>query len=101
MCPRTTMMTRKIETLDSEIFNRIINQIKPYTVDEWESWQSFVETKYRIMRNDMSENHFFLHVIPKVIVLHGYGDPLLDKKFPFFRVVHSCISKRSVNVDSE
>lgn len=82
MCPRTTMMTRKIETLDSEIFNRIINQIKPYTVDEWESWQSFVETKYRIMRNDMSENHFFLHVIPKVIVLHGYGDPLLDKKLP-------------------
>jgi radical SAM protein with 4Fe4S-binding SPASM domain len=28
----------------------------------------------------MSENHFFLHIIPKVLVLHGYGDPLLDKE---------------------
>ena len=27
----------------------------------------------------MSENHFFLYIIPKVIQLHGYGDPLLDK----------------------
>jgi len=27
---------------------------------------------------DMSENHFFLYIIPKVIQLHGYGDPMLD-----------------------
>jgi len=26
----------------------------------------------------MSENHFYLYIIPKVIQLHGYGDPLLD-----------------------
>ena len=30
----------------------------------------------------MAENHFFLYVIPRVIVLHGYGDPLLDKNIP-------------------
>ena len=82
MCPRTTMMTRKIETLDRETFNTIAEQLKPYSKEEWETWQRFVEEKYGIPRDSMSENHFFLHVIPKVLVLHGYGDPLLDKEMP-------------------
>jgi hypothetical protein len=28
------------------------------------------------------ENHYFLYVIPRVIVLHGYGDRCLDKNIP-------------------
>lgn len=82
MCPRTTMMTRKIMTMESDTFKKIADQIKAYTKEEWEQWQTFVEKKYNIDRNIMSENHFFLHIIPQVIVLHGYGDPLLDKKLP-------------------
>ncbi len=80
MCPRTTMMTREIKVLDQSLFERIVDQIKPFTKEEWESWQVFVEKEYKVPRNDMSENHFFLHIIPKVIQLHGYGDPLLDKR---------------------
>jgi len=82
MCPRTTMMTRQIETMSVDVFNDIISQLRPYTAAEWEEWQQFVENSYHIPRNDMSENHFFLHIIPKVIVLHGYGDPLLDRHMP-------------------
>ena len=82
MCPRTTMMTRKIERLDSGTFNKIIDELTPFSKDDWEKWQSFVEEKYGINRHDMSENHYFLHVIPKVIQLHGYGDPLLDSELP-------------------
>jgi MoaA/NifB/PqqE/SkfB family radical SAM enzyme len=79
MCPRTTMMTRKTETIDNEAFKRIMEQVKPFSETSWLNWQEFVEENYHVQRDDMSENHFFLHVIPKVIVLHGYGDPLLDK----------------------
>lgn len=82
MCPRTSMMTRPIETMDLIVFKKIIDQIRPFSESEWETWQTFVEKEYRISRHDMSENHFFLHVIPKVLVLHGYGDPLLDKDMP-------------------
>jgi len=82
MCPRTTMMTRPIETMQTDVFEKVISQLRPWSAKEWETWQTFVEEKYHIDRNDMSENHFFLHVIPKVIVLHGYGDPLLDKNIP-------------------
>ena len=80
MCPRTTMMTRKTETLDQEIFERIADQITPFSDEEWKTWESFAEEKYKIAPNEMSENHFFLYIIPKVIQLHGYGDPLLDKR---------------------
>jgi len=79
MCPRTTKMTRPIETIDSDTFSNIIKQLTPFSVSEWNKWKTFVETTYNIYENDMSENHFFLYIIPKIIQLHGYGDPLLDK----------------------
>lgn len=79
MCPRTTMMTRKIETIDNVVFTDVMDQVKPFSSANWGKWQNFVEKNYHIPRTDMSENHFFLYVIPKVVVLHGYGDPLLDK----------------------
>ena len=82
MCPRTTMMTRPVQNLDMDIFKTIIDQIAPFSDEKWHKWEKFVEASYGIPRDDMSENHFFLHIIPKVIVLHGYGDPLLDKDMP-------------------
>ena len=78
MCPRTTMMTRPIEELDIETYRKIVNQLRPWTKKEWKDWESFVEKNYGIPKSDMSENHFFLYIIPKVITLHGYGEPVLD-----------------------
>jgi len=82
MCPRTTMMTRPIETMKKELFKNIIDQLRPWTESEWSSWETFVQEKFSIQPDDVAENHFFLYVIPRVIVLHGYGDPLLDKNIP-------------------
>ena len=79
MCPRTTRMTRSVETLDMDTFKNVVDQLIPFSSEDWALWQDFVEEKYGISREGMSENHFFLHIIPKVVVLHGYGDPLLDK----------------------
>jgi radical SAM protein with 4Fe4S-binding SPASM domain len=79
MCPRTTMMTRSVVALKQEEFKSIIKQIRPFTNKEWRNWEDFVQKNYGIKPDDMSENHFFLYIIPKVIQLHGYGDPLLDK----------------------
>jgi len=79
MCPRTTKMTRPIETMGMEMFENIVEQLSPFANSEWEQWKSFVKKTYDIDEGDMSENHFFLYIIPKVIQLHGYGDPLLDR----------------------
>lgn len=82
MCPRTTLMTRPVKTISKELARRIIDQLIPWKDWEWKEWEHFVTDKYRIWPDEMSENHFFLYVIPKVIVLHGYGDPLLDPHMP-------------------
>jgi len=78
MCPRTTMMTRPVEKLPMDVFRRVLETIRPWTAREWSSWEDFAEKRYGVPRDAVSENHFFLFVIPKVIQLHGYGDPLLD-----------------------
>jgi wyosine [tRNA(Phe)-imidazoG37] synthetase (radical SAM superfamily) len=82
MCPRTTMMTRKIETISPDLFIKVVKQIKPHTKSDWAEWEKFVQKRYGIPPDAMGENHFFLYVIPKVIQLHGYGEPLLDKNMP-------------------
>ncbi len=82
MCPRTTKMTRPIETMSLATFQNVVDQLKPHTPEKWAEWEAFVAREYGIARDDMSENHFFLYIIPKVIQLHGYGDPLLDKSMP-------------------
>jgi radical SAM protein with 4Fe4S-binding SPASM domain len=74
------MMTRKIETLGQETFEKVINQMTPFSKEDWETWKTFVKDQYGIGPDEMSENHFFLYVIPKIVQLHGYGDPLLDKR---------------------
>lgn len=89
MCPRTTMMTRKIEDIDRDTFINVVDQIRPHTTEEWNEWKAFCEKKYGIHEDEMSENHFFLYIIPKVIQLHGYGDPLLDRHMDeYVRILH-------------
>jgi len=82
MCPRTTMMTRPVETMAPELFKCVIDQLRPFSHEQLNRWEDFAESYYGVSRNDMSENHFFLYIIPRVIVLHGYGDPLLDRHIP-------------------
>ncbi len=82
MCPRTTIMTRPIETMKPELFKRVIDQLQPFSSEQLARWEDFVVRNYGIKKDEMNENHYFLYVIPRVIVLHGYGDPLLDKSMP-------------------
>jgi len=84
MCPRTTRMTRKIKTMSVNDFKKIISQIAPWSEREWNKWKLFCEEEYDIKENDMSENHFFLYIIPQVIQLHGYGHELLNKNIDKF-----------------
>lgn len=86
MCPRTTSMTRPVETMSIKNFDSIVEQINPFTLEEWNTWKKYVKDTYGIDESEQSENNFFLYIIPKVIQLHGYGDPLLDKNIiPFVK----------------
>jgi radical SAM protein with 4Fe4S-binding SPASM domain len=81
-CPRTTLMTRPVKTMEPELFKKIIDQVEPHSEKRWNDWVTFAEEYYGVPRDEQSENAFFLYVVPKVITLHGFGDPLLDKNIP-------------------
>ena len=48
MCPRTTMMTRPIETMQKETFEKVINQLKPWSAEKWASWEKFAAENYKV-----------------------------------------------------
>ncbi len=78
MCPGPARMTRPRVTMAREVFSKVVTQLRPWNSEEWSRWEDFVGRSYGVPKEGMSENHFFLYVIPKVVVLHGYGEPLLD-----------------------
>ena len=79
MCPRTTLMQRKNQWIDSSLFEKVLDQIVPHTPEHLDSLLKFVQEKYRIQTEEQSENHFYFDIISRCLTLHGYGEPLLDR----------------------
>lgn len=77
-CPRTTLMTRPVKTMSNEVYQKVVNQLYPHNRGLWQRWENFARKEYGIPLDEQSENAFFLYILPRVVVLHGYGDPLLD-----------------------
>jgi radical SAM protein with 4Fe4S-binding SPASM domain len=78
MCPRTTAMTRKVQTIDDLDFEKVIHQIEPHTKEEIKQFLTFVEEEYGINELSRSENAFYFYVSSTCLTLHGYGEPLID-----------------------
>lgn len=81
-CPRTTLMTRPVKTMGEGIFEHVADQLYPHPRELWNEWIRFAKHNYGVSVWEQSENAFFLYILPRVIVLHGYGDPLLDPHIP-------------------
>lgn len=108
MCPRTNLMTRKIEDLTETVFESIANQISPHSDSLWDEWVTFCKENYHIAPDDEpSENHFFLYVISDVIQLHGFGEPVLDKNIAKYikilsdRGIKTYFSTNPININYE
>ncbi|MBF0216063.1 MAG: SPASM domain-containing protein [Candidatus Omnitrophica bacterium] len=78
MCPRTTLMDRPIKTMDMELFEKVLSQIKPFTGEDLDDFDGFIQRTYSIYPSEMSENAFYFYTSSRYLVLHGFGDPLLD-----------------------
>jgi len=80
MCPRTELMTRKNIWIDDSTFLKIVDQIQPHSNQDLEKFWDFIESEYGLNENEPSENTFYFRVVSRCVILHGYGEPLLDKK---------------------
>lgn len=93
MCPRTTLMTRKNIWIDDEMFERVLDQMRPHSAEDLRIFWDFVYGKYNLDAETRSENGFYFHISSRCVTLHGYGEPLLDKNI--IRRVEAC-TKRNI-----
>ncbi len=79
MCPRTIYMTRKNIWISDEIFEEALSNIKTYNEDKLNDFWKWLENNTPYNPNEVSENGFYFSIVSKCLILHGYGEPFLDK----------------------
>ena len=79
MCPRTIFMERKNIWINDELFDKLTDHIDIYPEEKVEKFFSWVEKDYKQSISEQSENGFYFSVVSRHLVLHGFGEPFLDK----------------------
>ena len=79
MCPRTTLMTRDIQWMGKEHFEHLLDQLIPHSEANLEEFWSFIRDQYGIDAEITSEDAFYFYVVSRCVILHGFGEPLVDK----------------------
>jgi radical SAM protein with 4Fe4S-binding SPASM domain len=82
MCPRTELMTRKLGHMEEEVYANIIAQLEPHPSKEWQNWLDYVEEDGLANSLAYSEDYFYYMICSKTVVMHGFGEPVMDKKLP-------------------
>ena len=79
MCPRTMFMTRKNIWIDDKLFESLISGIKIHDQKNLEDFWNWLEKDYKQTAKEVSENGFYFSIISRHLVLHGFGEPFLDR----------------------
>ena len=79
MCPRTSLMTRDISWIDKDLFESVLDQITPHDEERLDEFWKFIKDTYGITFDQRNENTFYFHIVSRCVILHGYGEPLIDK----------------------
>jgi radical SAM protein with 4Fe4S-binding SPASM domain len=79
MCPRTIFMKRKNVWIEDGVFEKVLSSIKPYEKKELEEFWSWLENNTSFDHKEISENGFYFSIVSRCLILHGYGEPFLDK----------------------
>jgi len=79
MCARTIHMTRKNIWVNDELFEKMLDKINPYKKSSLENFWGWLESETNVYSKEVSENGFYFSVVSKCLILHGFGEPFLDK----------------------
>jgi len=80
MCPRTMYMTRKNIWIEDELFEKLTDRVKIHDQKNIENFWKWLESEYKQPVKEISENGFYFSIVSRHLVLHGFGEPFLDKK---------------------
>lgn len=80
MCPRTEKMKRKLGHMSSELYEKIIEEIEPFSAIESLKWQRFLNLELFPSGILSGEDEDFFHYVvsAKAVTLHGFGEPIMD-----------------------
>lgn len=79
MCPRTVYMKRKNVWISDDVFEKAINSITTYSNSQINSFFNWLSKNTNYNPSEISENGFYFSVVSQCLILHGYGEPFLDK----------------------
>jgi len=93
MCPRTSLMKRPISVMEREMYESIMDQGKSqvHSEEKLQKLWKFVKDTYGITFEDRNENTFYFHIVAKHVILHGYGEPMVDVNI--FDRVQACTDR--------
>lgn len=92
MCPRTKLMTRPITYIGDEEFEQVLDQIKPHTQEDLNAFWDFIVTEHGVVSEEMSENAFYFYDVSRCVILHGYGEPIIDPNI--VKRIQSCSDRQ-------
>ncbi|WP_218109863.1 radical SAM/SPASM domain-containing protein [Oligoflexus tunisiensis] len=80
MCPRTTLMTRRLGHMPLDLFSRITSQIAPHDGESWNDWSQHVHRDRMPGSVAIAEDRFYYEICARSLTLHGFGEPVFDPK---------------------
>lgn len=79
MCPRTIYMERKNIWINDNLFEQMLDSIKLHDDKDLENFWKWLKDEASLDHKEVSENGFYFNIVSRCLILHGYGEPFLDK----------------------
>ena len=79
MCPRTIYMERKNIWINDELFEQMLDSVKLHDEKELDNFWKWLKDETNFDHKEVSENGFYFNIVSRCLILHGYGEPFLDK----------------------
>ena len=75
----TKKISRKNIWIDDNLFERMLDNIKTHKKEKLDKFWNWLEKDAKFNPREISENGFYFSIVSRCLILHGYGEPFLDK----------------------
>ena len=72
-------MERKNIWINDDLFESMLDKVKVHKNEEIDEFWSWLKKNTDLNPDEKSENGFYFSVVSRCLILHGYGEPFLDK----------------------
>ena len=78
-CARTMYMERKNIWINDDLFEKMLDKVVTHDHQKLNDFWQWLRKDTNLNPDEVSENGFYFSVVSRCLILHGYGEPFLDK----------------------